>query len=492
MDKHSFVAFDLGAESGRTILGTLEKNQLTIQQITRFPNQMKPIGGHLHWDIDGLFGNMKEGLRACSRLGINPRSIGVDTWGVDYGLLGKDGALLEPPHTYRDHRTNGMMEKFFERVPRRQVYELTGIQFMQLNTLFQLFAAAQQSPDVVEKASRLLFMPDIFNFLFTGETRSEFTFATTSQLFNPRTKGWEPELFSALEVPISIMQEIVQPATKLGKLRPSLAQELSLGEIPVTAVASHDTGSAIAAIPAEGTDWAYISSGTWSLMGVELPQPVITDEAHKSNFTNEGGIGGTFRFLKNIMGLWLLQQCRKEWSAEIRYDYEEMVKLAEQAAPFRSLLDPDYAEFFNPVSMPSTIRQFCEKTGQPIPVSHAHYIRSILESLALKYRSTLDQLQRLTGRKIRRIHIIGGGAQNSLLCQYAANATGATVIAGPVEATAIGNIMVQALAVGCVGSLEAIRSVVRQSFEPVSYEPKETEVWQQAYERYKDLTSTSH
>jgi rhamnulokinase len=363
---------------------------------------------------------------------------------------------------------------------------------MQLNTLFQLFAAAQQSPRVVEKASRLLFMPDIFNFLFTGEAKSEFTFATTSQLYNPRTKNWEPELFSALQVPISIMQEVVQPATKLGKLRPSLAQELSLGEIPVTAVASHDTGSAIAAIPAEGTDWAYISSGTWSLMGVEIPRPIITDEAQASNFTNEGGVGGTFRFLKNIMGLWLLQQCRKEWSAEVQYDYEEMVKLAEQAPPFRSMLDPDNPEFFNPVSMPGAIRQFCEKTSQPIPATHGHYVRSILESLALKYRSTLDQLQRLTGRKIKRIHIIGGGAKNSLLCQYAANATGATVIAGPVEATAIGNIMVQALAAGCVNSLEAIRIVVRQSFEPVSYEPNETEVWQQAYERYKELTSTSH
>jgi rhamnulokinase len=492
MNKHSFVAFDLGAESGRTMLGTLVGNRLAIQQVTRFPNEMKTIDGHLHWDIDGLFCNMKEGLRACSSPGINPLSIGVDTWGVDYGLLGKDDTFLEPPHTYRDHRTNGMMERFFQRVPRRRVYELTGIQFMQLNTLYQLYAAAQESPRVVEKASRLLFMPDIFNFLFTGETRTEFTFATTSQLFNPRTESWEPELFSALGVPISIMQEIVQPATKLGKLRTSIAQELSLAEIPVTAVASHDTGSAIAAIPAEGTDWAYISSGTWSLMGVEIPQPVITDEAQASNFTNEGGVGGTFRFLKNIMGLWLLQQCRKEWSAEVQYDYEEMVKLAEQATPFRSLLDPDYQEFFNPVSMPGAIRLFCQKTSQPIPATHAHYVRSILESLALKYRFTLDQLERSTGRRIKRIHIIGGGAQNRLLCQYAANATGATVIAGPVEATAIGNLMIQALAAGCVGSLEEIRRIVRQSFDPVSYEPKETDVWQQAYERYKDLSSTSH
>lgn len=492
MDKHSFIAFDLGAESGRTILGTLERNRLTIRQITRFPNEMKSIGGHLHWDIDGLFVNMKEGLRACSRSGIVPQSLGVDTWGVDFGLLGKDGAFLELPITYRDHRTNGMMEKFFELVPRRRVYELTGIQFMQLNTLFQLFAAAQLSPRIVENAARLLFMPDIFNFFFTGETRTEFTFATTSQLLNPRSMNWEPELFSAMQVPVSIMQEIVQPGAKLGSLRTTIAKDVSLGEIPVIAVASHDTGSAIAAVPAEGTDWAYISSGTWSLMGVELPQPVINDEALAANFTNEGGVGGTFRFLKNIMGLWLLQQCRKEWATEIQYDYDEMVKLAEQATPFRSLLDPDYQEFFNPPSMPAAIRQFCQKTGQPIPATHAQYVRSILESLALKYRSTLDQLERLTGRRIKRIHIIGGGAQNGLLCQYAANATGATVIAGPVEATAIGNIMIQALAAGCIGTLEEIRSVVRQSFEPISYESKDHEVWHQAYKRYRDLSFTSH
>ncbi len=492
MENKSFVAIDLGAESGRTILGTLEERRLAIQQVTRFPNDTKQIGGHLHWDIDGLFGSMKDGLRACSRLGINPQSIGVDTWGVDFGLLGTDGALLEPPYAYRDHRTNGMMEKFFGRVSRRRIYELTGIQFMQLNTLFQLFAAAEQSPAVVGKASRLLFMPDIFNFLFTGETRTEFTFATTSQLLNPRTRNWEPELFAALQVPITIMQTIVHPGVTLGKVKRSIAEELSIGEIPLTVVASHDTASAIAAIPAEGSDWAYISSGTWSLMGVELRQPVINDEALAANFTNEGGVGGTFRFLKNIMGLWLLQQCRKEWSVEVQYDYDAMVKLAGQADAFRSLLDPDYEEFFNPPSMPAAIRQFCQKTGQPIPASHAHYLRSILESLALKYRATLDQLQRLTGRRITRIHIIGGGAQNSLLCQYAANATGAIVIAGPVEATAIGNIMVQALAAGCVSSLEEIRSVVRRSFEPVSYIPKETELWNQAYERYTELTSTSH
>jgi rhamnulokinase len=492
MAADSFIAFDLGAESGRTILGSLNENQLAIQQVTRFPNDMKLMGEHLHWDVDALFSNMKDGLRACAAFGVESRSIGIDTWGVDFGLLGSDGSLLEQPYAYRDQRTNGMMEKFLRLIPRRRVYELTGIQFMQLNTLYQLYAASEQNPKVVENATRLLFMPDIFNYLLTGETKTEFTFATTSQLFNPRKQGWESEFFSAMNVPLSIMQEIVQPASRLGTLRSSIARETSQKEIAVTAVASHDTGSAIAAIPAEGKDWAYISSGTWSLMGVELPEPIITDEALASNFTNEGGVGGTYRFLKNIMGLWLLQQCRKEWSAGKQYEYEEMVKLAEMAVPFRSLLDPDYSGFFNPTSMSSAIGQFCERTHQPIPHTRAEHVRCILESLALKYRATFDKLQELTGRHITRIHIIGGGAQNRLLCQYAANATGAVVVAGPVEATAIGNIMVQALAAGCVGSLSEIRTVVRKSFQPVTYQPRETDRWQQAYERYSTISSTSY
>jgi rhamnulokinase len=356
---------------------------------------------------------------------------------------------------------------------------------MQLNTLIQLFAASRQEPECFKKADRLLFMPDIFNFLLAGVTKTEFTFATTSQLFNPRTHSWEKQLFSAMGISVSLMQEIVSPGSKIGDLRKSVALEVGIDEIPVTAVASHDTGSAIAAIPAEGEDWAYVSSGTWSLMGVEIRQPIITDEAMSSNFTNEGGVDGTFRFLKNIMGLWPLQQCRKEWASEIRYDYEELIKLAERVEPFRSLIDPDYPEFFHPTSMPDAIRMFCSETGQPGPQTHAEFVRCILESLALKYRSTLDQVRALTGRRISKVHIIGGGAQNKLLCQYAANAMGVTVIAGPVEATAIGNLLVQARASGHVGSLEEIRNIVRRSFSPVAYQPQQSESWLSAYERYK-------
>jgi rhamnulokinase len=492
MTAHSFVAFDLGAESGRTILGTLDSGSLAIQQVTRFPNDMHEIGGHLHWNIDALFGSIKEGLGACVRMGLNPESIGIDTWGVDYGLVDANGEFLGAPYAYRDHRTDGMMEEFFKLVPRRKVYELTGIQFMQLNTLIQLFAAGRQEPACLEKAARLLFMPDIFNYLLTGQTKTEFTFATTSQLFNPRTHSWENQLFSALGLAPSVMQELVLPGTIISNMRATIAREVGLDAIPVTAVASHDTGSAIAAIPAEGEDWAYISSGTWSLMGVEIRNPIITDEAMNSNFTNEGGVDGTFRFLKNIMGLWLLQQCRKEWTTEVRYDYEEMIKLADLVEPFRSLIDPDYPEFFHPTSMPEAIRKFCFETGQVGPQKHAEFVRCILESLALKYRATLDQLLALTGRRISKIHIIGGGAQNALLCQYAANAMGVKVIAGPVEATAIGNILVQALAAGRVGSLGEIRNIVRRSFSPVEYQPRQTDHWVSAYERYKTYSQKSH
>jgi rhamnulokinase len=489
MDEHTYIAFDLGAESGRTILGTLKNRQLSIQEVTRFPNEMVTVGGHLHWDIDRLFQQMRKGLAACVSVGAKPLSIGVDTWGVDFGLFGPDGSALELPYSYRDHRTDGMMEEFFKLVPRKRVYELTGIQFMQLNSLFQLFAAKRQDPILLEKATRLLFMPDIFNYLFTGLTKTEFTFATTSQLYNPRAGAWEGELFSALGVPRSIMQEIVAPGTVLGRVKKAISAETSIGGVWVVAVASHDTGSAIAAIPAEGDDWLYISSGTWSLMGIETRQPIITRDALELNFTNEGGVEGTFRFLKNITGLWLLQQCRKTWSQAQQYSYDDLTKLIGQAAPFRSLVDTDYPAFFNPPSMPEAIRQYCRETDQPSPESHADFVRCILESLALKYRATLDQLRRLNPRAMSRIHLIGGGAQNGLLCQFTANATGLPVLVGPIEATATGNIMVQALASGDVQSLADMRKTVRDSFQSVSYEPREVEAWESAYLRYRKLTA---
>lgn len=486
----SFVAFDLGAESGRTILGRLESGQLAIQQMTRFPNEMKTIDGHLRWDANVLFGEMWKGLQACTAAGSRPASIGVDTWGVDFGLLDRNGNLIEPPTSYRDHRTDGIMEKFFERMPRDRVYELTGIQFMQLNTLFQLYAARNDNPDLFERVGRLLFMPDLFNYLLSGVASSEYTIASTSQLLSPMSKQWEPELFAALEIPVSIMQDIVEPGTVLGTLKPDLASAIGLSEVRVTAVAAHDTGSAIAAIPANGENWAYISSGTWSLMGVEIPTPIVSKEALGLNFTNEGGVDGKIRFLKNIMGLWLLQQCRKDWSEVARYDYEDLVRLSDQAQPFRTFIDPDHSGFFHPTSMTEAIRTYSQTTHQPLPASHAEYIRCILESLALKYRVTLDHLRHLTHKHVDRIHIIGGGAQNGMLCQFAANAMGLPVVAGPVEATAIGNILVQARAAGVLGSLEEIRAVVVRSFKPVVYEPRQTKEWEEAYHRFTEITSS--
>ena len=492
MSTHAYVALDLGAESGRSILGTLRDGQLSVEELFRFPNQMKQVESHLRWDLDGLFTNIKEGLRCSARSSIRPESIGVDTWGVDFGFFQGDGTLLESPYSYRDHRTDGMMEKFFELVPRQRVYELTGIQFMQLNSLFQLYAAVLADPGLFKRATRLLFMPDIFNYLLTGEAKSEFTVATTSQIFNPRSMDWDSALLSALGIPRSVMQEVVQPGTPLGPLKQSIAGETGLEGIGVTAVASHDTGSAIAAIPAEGDDWAYISSGTWSLMGVEIGAPIITDDALNANFTNEGGVEGTFRFLKNIMGLWLLQQCRKEWSTSTQYTYDDLMRLAGEAKPFRSLVDPDYSDFFHPRSMQESLQAYCRRSVQSVPEKPAEFVRCIFESLALKYRATLEQLRQLTGRKIARVHIIGGGSQNRLLCQYAANAMGVEVIAGPVEATAIGNIMMQAHALGHVGSLAEIRAIVAQSFQPVKYEPKDQAVWNSANERFGILTSTNH
>jgi rhamnulokinase len=491
MSQHAYIAVDLGAESGRAILGSLQDDRLRIEEKVRFANETQKIGGHFYWDIEGIFSNIKNGMRSCSRDEIRPESAAVDTWGVDFGLLGRDGALLDRPYSYRDHRTDGMMERFFDIVPRKRVYDLTGIQFMQLNSLFQLYASVFEDPGLFKRATRLLFMPDIFNYLLTGETKSEFTIATTSQLFSPRTMDWETELLSALGVPRSVMQEIVQPGTLLGSLKQSVVDETHLEGIGVTAVASHDTGSAIAAIPALGEDWAYISSGTWSLMGVEIGVPIITEDALKANFTNEGGVEGTFRFLKNIMGLWLLQQCRKEWSSLAQYSYDDLMRLTDDEKPFRSMIDPDDSDFFNPSSMQESIRLYCGKTGQSGPKKPTEFVRCILESLALKYRATLEQLRQLTGRRITGVHVIGGGSQNRLLCQYAANAMGIPVIAGPVEATAIGNIMMQAHALGHVGSLAEIRTIVRQSFQPVRYEPKDQDVWNSAYERFSTLTAES-
>jgi rhamnulokinase len=478
-----YVAFDLGAESGRSVLGTLAGGRLEVRELARFRNEMVRADGHLRWDVPRLLDELKAGLRACAPE--RPDSIGIDTWGVDFGLLGRDGKLVELPVAYRDARTDGAMERFFERVPRERLYELTGIQMMQFNTVFQLDAMARGKSPALDAAAELLFMPDLLSWLLTGTKQTEFTIATTSQLYDPRRAAWAGELFGALGVPVGLMQPIVEPGTVIGAVNDEVRRETGLGEVPVVASASHDTASAVAAAPGEGDDWAYISSGTWSLLGVELREPMITPQSLASNFTNEGGVGGTFRFLRNMTGLWLLNRCREAWVRERVWDYDELVEVAASAPPFAAIIDPDDHGFLNPPDMPEAIRAFCTRTGQAPPEGPAATTRCILESLALKYRFVLERLRQLRPKPVRRLHIIGGGARNRLLSQFAANATGLPVVTGPVEATAVGNMLVQAFALGHVASPAEIRAVVQRSFRLERYEPQQTPEWQRAYERLK-------
>jgi rhamnulokinase len=411
----------------------------------------------------------------------------VDTWGVDFGLIDGAGELVSLPFAYRDLRNIAAMESFLARVPRERVYELTGIQFLPFNSLFQLEALRESDPGLLDRAADLLFMPDLFAFFLTGTRMNEATIASTSQILDPRTGSWCPELLGALGVKPSLFHEPLPPGRIAGRLKPALASAAGLPEIPVAAVASHDTGSAVVAVPARGEDWAYISSGTWSIMGIELPGPLITPRARALNFTNEGGWDRRVRFLKNIAGLWLLQQCRRKWSVERPVSYDDLAAMAAEAHPFRSFVDPDDPVFLNPPDMPAAIRNHCAASGQPVPETQAEIVRCILESLALKYRSVLDELREVSGRPIRRIHIVGGGSRNETLCRFAADATGLPVMAGPVEATAAGNILGQAVALGHLRSPQEIRETIASSFDLLVFEPKPDESWERAYTRFRAL-----
>ena len=484
-----YLAFDMGAESGRVISGALEEGCFLMRELTRFPNEMVSVGGHLHWDVSRLFGEVKEGLRIfAEETEEPPASVGIDTWGVDFALLDAYGDLLGMPYTYRDPWAASAMKGFFKRVPRERVYELTGVQLMPFNTLFQLFALEQHDYRQVQDASDLLFMPDLFNYFLTGKRCSEFTFATTSQLFNPRTNDWEEELLGAAGARREMMQDVVAPGTVIGTLTDGVRREVGIdAEVPVVAVGSHDTASAVAAVPAEGYGWAFISCGTWSLMGVERNAPVIDEDTMRMNFTNEGGVDGTFRLLKNITGLWLLKRCRDDWmSSSVHMTYDRLAEMAGSAAPFSAVIDPDHKGFSNPPAMPVAIAVYCLNTEQEVPEGPAQLARVILESLALKYREVLEQLRLVHTGDIDRIHMVGGGARNSLLCQFAADATGLPVIAGPYEATAIGNVMVQAQALGRVSGLEESREIIRRSFEPIVYRPGDPKPWDEAYERLSE------
>lgn len=479
-----YVSVDLGAESGRLVRGIIEGGRLHMEEVARFPNGMIRIHGHLYWNLVGMFADIKCAMCGLAKAG-QPDSLGVDTWGVDFVLLGGDGAPTGLPVAYRDARTDGMMEKFFERVPRERIYQKTGIQFLQLNSLYQLFAMAEQKSPQLAIAEDLLFVPDYFNYMFTGEKCSEFTIATTSQFFNVHENKWDAEIIGATGASPSLLQRIVAPGTSLGGLTSEMRGETGLEKIQVIAPASHDTGSAVAAVPAQGSDWAYISSGTWSLMGIEIKDPIVSDEAQKFNFTNEGGVNNTYRFLKNIMGLWPVQRLRADFNC--KYDYAELAKLASESDAFACLINVDDGRFVNPASMADAITDFLRETGQPAPQSPGAFVRCALESLALHYRVVLEELRQVQSSPINRIHVLGGGSRNTLLCQMTADATGLPVLAGPTEATAIGNMIVQAQALGHIGSLAEARAMVRKSFDIKEYEPAHTGAWDGAYERYITL-----
>ena len=488
-DSKPYLAFDLGAESGRAVLGRLHSGILTIREVHRFANGPVEYGGSLHWDVARLWLEIRKALDSLE--GSELAGIGVDAWGVDYALLGARGELLQNPYHYRDRRTQGVMEEVFRRVPREEIYRRTGIQFMPINTLYQLFAAQRDTPSIVGAAKRLLTIPDLFNFWLTGNAVCEFTNATTTQMVDPVRRGWAGDLMRSVGLRESLPAEIVEPGSIVGSLLPGVAQGPSLAGTPVIAPACHDTGSAVAAISArEGT--AFLSSGTWSLLGTELDAPIITPEALRLNFTNEGGVKGTTRLLKNVMGLWMLQGCRNAWKARgSSFDYDELAKMVDAEPAFACLVDPDDESFLRATDMPGAISAFCNRTNQPAPATPGAYARCVLESLAMKYRLVLGRLEQLTGKRIEQIRVIGGGSKNRLLNQFTADAAGRKVFAGPAEATALGNIAVQVLATGEASSLGEARAIIERSFPTEVFEPVEAERWEKhsaRFEQYCELT----
>jgi rhamnulokinase len=490
----TFLAFDLGAESGRAILGRLESGRLSIEEIRRFRNEPVRYKGGLHWDVPRLWLEMKAALRSIGSHGANRLDgVGVDTWGVDYALLGENGAPLENPFHYRDPRTNGVMERALRILTPELVYGSTGIQFLPFNTLYQLFAAQLQTPRLLEVAEHFVTIPDLFNFWLTGKIVCERTNASTTQFLDVHKREWSVEILHKLGISTRILPPLVESGTILGDLLPELADGVqALFGTSVIAPACHDTGSAFAAVHC-GKTAALISSGTWSLLGTELSNPIVTDEARRSNFTNEGGVGGTVRLLKNICGLWLLECCRKDWQSEGKtIEYRELFAQVAAESPLQHLIDPDDSSFVLPQHMPQAVVAFCAKTGQSTPFGPGQVTRTILESLALKYRQVLELLERLTGTKFREIRIVGGGSRIDLLNQFTADATGRRVLAGPVEATALGNLGMQMLATRAVGSLNEARDLISTSFPARIFEPKDTDHFEEAYKRFRELSANSN
>jgi rhamnulokinase len=497
MAETAYLAVDLGASGGRVLSGRFDGQRLRLDVLHRFENRAVEAAGSLYWDVLQLWSQVRDGLRlAGTRLGPSLKSVGVDTWGVDFALLGRGDVLLENPHSYRDPRSEGMMERALAAVGREEIFAQTGLQFMPINSLYQLMALRANRSPLLEVAESLLLMPDLFHWLLTGVKGNEYTNATTTQCFNPTRRSWATDLMARLDLPTRFLGEVLEPGTRLGRLRPQVAKETGLDKLEVVLPGTHDTASAVLAVPAlsQGSqsggqpDWCYISSGTWLLMGVELPRPLINDDCLQFNFTNEGGIGRTTRLLKNITGLWLLQECRRAWQQRGRDEsWEEITRQADAVVGLVSLVDPDHPSFLAPGDMPSAIQDFCRRTGQPVPETVGQIARCAVESVAMKSRWVLGRLERLVGNRLQTIHIVGGGAQNQPLCQATADACGRPVVAGPVEATAIGNVMMQAIASGAVGSVREAREVIRGSFSSHTFEPRDSARWDHEYERFVSL-----
>ena len=480
-----FFAVDLGATSGRTIIGTISQGKVNLEEITRFPNNLIETGGHFYWDIYALYFEIIKGLKAVAKRGLEITSIGIDTWGVDFVCVGADGALLRNPLAYRDPHTFGAMEAYFEqKVPKRDVYQATGIQFMNFNSLFQLYAMQRDGNTALQHAEKILFVPDALSWMLTGKAVCEYTIASTSQMLNPMTKELDSQLLDSLQLPREKFGKTVFPGYEIGTITEEVQKMTGLGAVPVIAVAGHDTASAVAAVPAKDEKFAYLSSGTWSLMGIETKDAIINDLSYERNFTNEGGVEGTTRFLKNICGMWLLERCRKEWADSAPSDYGQLLGEAMKVPAFQSIINPDDKMFANPANMQQAIKDYCAATGQHVPDGYAELCRCIFDSLALRYRQVFGYLQEMAPFAIDTLHIIGGGSLNEYLNQFTANATGVTVLAGPQECTALGNIMLQAKAAGVVDDIFAMRRIIADSVSMKRFEPQDKALWDEAYDKY--------
>ncbi len=482
MSLRHFVAIDLGATSGRVILATINGGKIEMEEVHRFPDTIIQMQGHFYWDLPAIYKSVIEGLRKVAERGVKVESIGIDTWGVDFAFFGSDGELLRLPYCYRDPHTVGAPDEFFKRMPRKELYEKTGIQIMNFNSVFQLDTLRRNNCSAMAAADKILFIPDALAYLLTGEQITEYTIASTAQMIDPRTKQWDADILSLLGLTPEHFGPITMPGEQIGLLTEDVQSLTGFGAVPVVAVASHDTGSAVAGTQLDGDDAAYLSSGTWSLMGIESKEPIISERSFALNFTNEGGIEGTIRVLKNICGMWLLERSRTEWD---EMSYGDLIAAADEAVPFRSLINPDAACFANPKSMTEAIKEYCEATGQPVPASVGEFVRCIFESLALRYRQVVDMLNEFSPKPISRMYVIGGGARNSMLNQYTANATGLHIETGSAEATALGNVMMQAKWAGVVNSIVQMRAMIAESLAGRhSFEPSNTSEWDEAYEKY--------